>query len=348
MNYSQLAKRTLFGVWMALVGLAAISHLRPTTYLVPFGDELFLHLTLSGGNFRVVSLRAEFAASYVEETPLDEYAQAWSGIVTERYSCYARKFTLSGGTVIHERIINLTLWAPILLLTCLLLPRRFNSRARVLVWTVIREIVRPSDHHRVRRYRRYVCRISVAFCLLGLAILSMLIWVSVAGMPTIRTFPWKDMSVYTSRTYAILAESGKESVELELWHGVVTLAWSCRFTQAPEVAEQEFRFAGFEWWQRAPTLELSELLDGPGSNFTTRFWHVPYRIAVLPLWMPVGLLVLWPVIAFLRGPLRRARLVLKGLCRNCGYDLEGNVTGVCPECGSDSPKTQATGNRRTP
>jgi hypothetical protein len=23
-----------------------------------------------------------------------------------------------------------------------------------------------------------------------------------------------------------------------------------------------------------------------------------------------------------------------GLCRHCGYDLTGNVSGVCPECGS--------------
>jgi len=32
---------------------------------------------------------------------------------------------------------------------------------------------------------------------------------------------------------------------------------------------------------------------------------------------------------FARDRMRRA----KGLCRNCGYDLTGNVSGVCPECG---------------
>jgi hypothetical protein len=25
----------------------------------------------------------------------------------------------------------------------------------------------------------------------------------------------------------------------------------------------------------------------------------------------------------------------KGLCLRCGYDLRGNVSGVCPECGED-------------
>ena len=31
---------------------------------------------------------------------------------------------------------------------------------------------------------------------------------------------------------------------------------------------------------------------------------------------------------------RRWRRKKKGLCWNCGYDLTGNVSGVCPECGT--------------
>ena len=31
---------------------------------------------------------------------------------------------------------------------------------------------------------------------------------------------------------------------------------------------------------------------------------------------------------------RRARLIRAGLCRSCGYDLTGNTSGVCPECGT--------------
>jgi len=26
-----------------------------------------------------------------------------------------------------------------------------------------------------------------------------------------------------------------------------------------------------------------------------------------------------------------------GLCQSCGYDLTGNVSGVCPECGATAP-----------
>lgn len=36
---------------------------------------------------------------------------------------------------------------------------------------------------------------------------------------------------------------------------------------------------------------------------------------------------------------RRLRLAArKGLCRTCAYDLTGNVSGVCPECGAPIPK----------
>ena len=41
--------------------------------------------------------------------------------------------------------------------------------------------------------------------------------------------------------------------------------------------------------------------------------------------------------AFVLGrSLRRRRRREGNLCRQCGYDLTGNVSGVCPECGSDA------------
>ena len=29
-----------------------------------------------------------------------------------------------------------------------------------------------------------------------------------------------------------------------------------------------------------------------------------------------------------------------GLCVGCGYDLTGNASGVCPECGSNEPRRE--------
>ncbi|MCH7814156.1 MAG: hypothetical protein IID40_09070 [Planctomycetes bacterium] len=54
------------------------------------------------------------------------------------------------------------------------------------------------------------------------------------------------------------------------------------------------------------------------------------------IWLPLALLSVYPAIAFarfVRGPIRRWRRRRKGLCAECGYDLTGNESGVCPECG---------------
>ena len=44
----------------------------------------------------------------------------------------------------------------------------------------------------------------------------------------------------------------------------------------------------------------------------------------------------YPTIAFIRGPLRRWRRRRRGECLTCGYNLTGNVSGVCPECGTQT------------
>lgn len=53
----------------------------------------------------------------------------------------------------------------------------------------------------------------------------------------------------------------------------------------------------------------------------------------VPLWLPFLLLSAYPTIALVRGPVRRYRRRRKGLCIKCGYNLSGNVSAVCPECG---------------
>ena len=63
-----------------------------------------------------------------------------------------------------------------------------------------------------------------------------------------------------------------------------------------------------------------------------------YRLS-MPLWLPFLLFAAYPTITFfIRGPLRRYRRRKRGLCLTCGYDLMGNVTGVCSECGKEIVK----------
>ena len=51
-------------------------------------------------------------------------------------------------------------------------------------------------------------------------------------------------------------------------------------------------------------------------------------------WFPPVVLFPLPVIALLRGPVRRRRRRRRGQCVPCGYDLTGNTSGRCPECGA--------------
>jgi hypothetical protein len=62
----------------------------------------------------------------------------------------------------------------------------------------------------------------------------------------------------------------------------------------------------------------------------------PFTVWWVGLWKPFLLswLLFLPAAASLRR--RRANLRRAGLCTRCGYDLTGNVSGVCPECGGSA------------
>ena len=52
----------------------------------------------------------------------------------------------------------------------------------------------------------------------------------------------------------------------------------------------------------------------------------------VPFWLPFFLVILPTVLFWWLG--RRQPM---GFCRSCGYNLTGNVSGVCPECGRAVP-----------
>lgn len=61
----------------------------------------------------------------------------------------------------------------------------------------------------------------------------------------------------------------------------------------------------------------------------------PYRVTWLafPLWLTTASLAMVGLLPVVRGPIRQARRRWKGWCLDCGYDLTGNHSGRCPECG---------------
>lgn len=61
---------------------------------------------------------------------------------------------------------------------------------------------------------------------------------------------------------------------------------------------------------------------------------VELTIVYFPLWVPFLLFSYPPCIRLARRCFRRWRREITGYCVCCGYNLTGNTSGVCPECGS--------------
>ncbi len=59
-------------------------------------------------------------------------------------------------------------------------------------------------------------------------------------------------------------------------------------------------------------------------------WHTHAAV-------PFALFATYPAAAFVFNRLRRLRRRRLGLCDACAYDLRGNESGVCPECGNRAP-----------
>jgi hypothetical protein len=102
----------------------------------------------------------------------------------------------------------------------------------------------------------------------------------------------------------------------------------------------------FPYWEEGPGVyscklrRASFLLKLPLGHGAYAVSPSPFKrpsVYTLPGWgsgVVTLMFAAYPTIAFIRGPLRRWRRSRGGLCLKCGYDLTGNVSGVCPECGT--------------
>ena len=81
-------------------------------------------------------------------------------------------------------------------------------------------------------------------------------------------------------------------------------------------------------------IETNSGLDhpDPALRLPRIIWWPDFSIARLqgfiPFWMLFGLAAMATSLLWWRD-----RRPPKGHCQNCGYDLTGNVSGRCPECG---------------
>lgn len=121
-----------------------------------------------------------------------------------------------------------------------------------------------------------------------------------------------------SRGVMIRWVSPRRSLLIELYGGAVSVGWP---TKGLAIGNYPPTRPGFHIL-RMPrrVLLLPRTLIGPDC----------FRYVSAPLWIPLVLLL---AVATIRRPWK-AREPPSGCCRLCGYDLTGNVSGTCPECGS--------------
>jgi len=89
-------------------------------------------------------------------------------------------------------------------------------------------------------------------------------------------------------------------------------------------------YVGWSWYGN-PDVDLGWWPSYDDSTSPAAGPHLRQRTRrlIVPLWIPF-LLTAIPTIMLWRRDRRR----LVGHCRKCEYDLTGNVTGVCSECGT--------------
>jgi hypothetical protein len=76
----------------------------------------------------------------------------------------------------------------------------------------------------------------------------------------------------------------------------------------------------------------------------------PYRRTwlVFPLWLPTSVCMTLCCLPVIRGPVREWHRKRNGLCLYCGYNLTGNQSGRCPECGMRITRARSRPRRTRP
>ena len=128
---------------------------------------------------------------------------------------------------------------------------------------------------------------------------------------------------YESRTHVVSWASEKCGIELGVYAGAIGISWAKSGTNINSLNQGTiaggFHFEEYvhpvpvRWWFELCVLER-------------------HNIVYFPLWVP---LMLW--IGFTAWFVTKNKgSAPAGSCESCGYNLYGNKSGICPECGNDA------------
>jgi hypothetical protein len=97
---------------------------------------------------------------------------------------------------------------------------------------------------------------------------------------------------------------------------------------AGEIVVEGAHLSGQRGWEA--TFNWPNIRDQIDALLPTFYLTRVPKLIELPLWGPLALCLL----AYLLLVWYSHRTTPTGKCRNCGYDLQGNRSGRCPECGT--------------
>jgi hypothetical protein len=123
--------------------------------------------------------------------------------------------------------------------------------------------------------------------------------------------------------YEVRWTSPRRKHTIRLHHGAiehVTHHWLDDGFPPPRHVWARLDPPGWDVVNHEPGLWVGVLMPNTGRSGVSR--------TAVGLWLPVVLATFFVVWAW-----RRDRGLPEGRCQNCGYDLTGNTSGTCPECG---------------
>jgi hypothetical protein len=113
-------------------------------------------------------------------------------------------------------------------------------------------------------------------------------------------------------------------------NGAFVHVWTFTPVQWSGITGREVNGIVFRWQRRVDAFLVT---PDPRMGVGFRWPRIVTERVIVPLWGPLVLFMIYPCMAMISGPYRRYRRRRGGLCIRCGYNLTGNVSGVCPECG---------------
>jgi hypothetical protein len=120
-------------------------------------------------------------------------------------------------------------------------------------------------------------------------------------------------------------------------HGRLMLIWWRGDWVAAAAASRDPEYWQDVWSYRSDAFVGSLPVPAPWFRWSAEYFRdgTSMRFVVLPVWLVLALVAVYPVSVLGVRPFLRWKRKRHGRCPCCGYDLTGNVSGACPECGTE-------------